>query len=80
MILSYLLGQKYYPIKYNLRSIFVFTFLALGLYFISITYSQLDSIIIKVILNNLLFSFFAFAFYKLEFENIKNIKYTEHEN
>jgi O-antigen/teichoic acid export membrane protein len=80
MVLSYILGQKHYPIKYNLRSIFVFAFLALGLYFISLTYAQLESIIIKVILNNLLFLFFVFTFYKLEFENLKNIKHIAHEN
>ena len=48
MILSYILGQKHYPIKYNLRSIFVFTFLALGLYFISLTYSNLNSLVIFI--------------------------------
>ncbi len=80
MILSYILGQKHYPIKYNLRSILVFTFLAIGLYFISLTYINLESIIIKVILNNLLFLFFAMAFYKLEFKNLKNIKQLPHEN
>jgi O-antigen/teichoic acid export membrane protein len=80
MILSYFLGQKYYPIKYNLRSVFVFTFLAIGLYFISLTYAHLESIAIKVILNNLLFLFFAMAFYKLEFKNLKNIKHLTHEN
>lgn len=80
MVLSYILGQKHYPIKYNLRSIFVFTFLALGLYFISLTYSNLNSLILKVILNNSLFAIFAFAFYKFEFENLKKIKNIEHEN
>lgn len=80
MVLSYFLGQKYYPVKYNLRSIFVFAFLALGLYFISLSYTHLENIIIKIILNNLLFLFFSFTFYKLEFENLKNIKHIDHEN
>jgi len=35
MILCYLLGQKYYPIPYNLKKFFGFIGLALGLYFIS---------------------------------------------
>ena len=54
MIVSYLLGQKYYKINYNLRSIFVFTLLALGLYFISCLYNEINNIGIKVILNNFL--------------------------
>ena len=32
MVISYYLGQKYYPINYNLRSISVFSLLALGLF------------------------------------------------
>lgn len=77
MVLSYLLGQKYYPIKYNLRSIFVFSALALGLYFISTTYSTIESTMIKLLLNNILFLLFAFAFYKLEFDNFKKLKHLE---
>jgi O-antigen/teichoic acid export membrane protein len=77
MVISYILGQKYYPIKYNLRSIFVFTFLALGFYFISTLYSDMESTIIKLILNNILLGLFAFIFYKLEFDNLKKLKNLE---
>ncbi len=80
MILSYMMGQKHYPIKYNLRSIFVYTFLALGLYFLSLTYSNLSNEIVKLVLNNALFAFFAFVFYKLEYENLKKIKHIDYEN
>lgn len=77
MVASYLLGQKYYPIKYNLRSIFVFTFLALGFYFISTIYSSMQNIYIKLILNNILLALFAIIFYKLEFDNLKKLKHLE---
>lgn len=77
MVTSYVLGQKYYPVKYNLRSIFVFTFLALGFYFISTLYSDMESTIIKLILNNILLGLFAFIFYKLEFDNLKKLKHLE---
>jgi hypothetical protein len=80
MILSYLLGQKYYKINYNLRSIFVFTLLALGLYFISCLYNDINNIGIKIILNNFLLILFATAFYILEFKNLKKIKYIDHES
>ncbi|MGZ4044414.1 MAG: hypothetical protein ACXVO9_14515, partial [Bacteroidia bacterium] len=73
MVLSYLLGQKYYPIKYNLRAMFVYTFLALGLYFLSFVYSEMN-MGLKVILNNLLVILFAWIVYKLEFANIKKIR------
>lgn len=77
MVISYLIGKKYYPIKYNLRSIFVFTFLALGFYFISTLYSEMENIYIKLILNNILLGLFAFIFYKLEFDNLKKLKHLE---
>ncbi len=73
MVLSYIFGQKYYPVKYNLRSIFVFTFLALGFYFISTLYSEMESTTVKLIFNNMLLGLFAFIFYKLEFN--QNMSY-----
>lgn len=74
MIVSYLLGQKYYPIKYNLKSIFVFASLGLLLYFISTLYQDLENVIIKLIINNALFAFYLLVFYKLEFQNLKKLK------
>ncbi len=74
MVISYFLGQKHYPVKYNLRSMLFFFFAALGFYFISLTYNSLSSMVIKLILNNLLVLLFAWLFYKLEFANLKNIK------
>lgn len=77
MAISYLAGQKYYPINYNLRSISVFTFLALGLYFISTAYSGMSNNGLKLILNNGLLLVFTFIFYKLEFDNLKKLKQLE---
>ncbi|MCW3075891.1 MAG: polysaccharide biosynthesis protein [Bacteroidetes bacterium] len=73
MILSYFLGQKYYPIKYNLRAMFVYTFLALGLYFLSFTYNELHNVV-RVILNNLLVILFAGIVYKLEISSLKKLR------
>ena len=39
MILSYFIGQKFYPVDYNLKMILVYFGIALGIYFIS-TYSN----------------------------------------
>lgn len=77
MVISYILGQKYYPIKYNLRSIFVFTFLALGFYALSTLYSDMESSVLKLIFNNMFLALFAWIFYKLEFDNLKNLKHLE---
>jgi hypothetical protein len=47
MVLGYFLGQKYYPIPYNLRKFFGYIGLALGLYFIS-RFIQTESWLINV--------------------------------
>ncbi len=73
MIVSYILGQKHYPIKYNIRAILVFVGLALGLYALSFTYQSIDNAILKLALNNLLVLLFAWLFYKLEFSNLKAV-------
>lgn len=77
MVISYVLGQKYYPIKYNLRSMMVFTVLALGFYVISTLYSDMENTLVKLIFNNMFLALFAWIFYKLEFENLKNLKHLE---
>lgn len=74
MIASYILGQKHFPIKYNLRAIFVYLILALGFYGISFSYQSIDNLILRLALNNLLVLLFAWLFYKLEFSNLKNVK------
>jgi len=74
MILSYVLGQKYFPIKYNIRAMTVYTVLALGFYAISLTYSGMENTILKVILNNLFVAFFVFILFKLEFNSLKKLK------
>jgi len=77
MTISYVAGQKHYPIKYNLRSISVFTGLALGFYFVSTTYSSMENTTLKLILNNALLILFVYVFYKLEFDNLKKLKQLE---
>ncbi|MFZ4399571.1 MAG: lipopolysaccharide biosynthesis protein [Bacteroidales bacterium] len=50
MLVSYLLGQKYYYINYDIRKISLFTGLAILLYFISI-WLNIDSLPLKLALN-----------------------------
>ncbi len=80
MIISYFLGQKYYPVKYNLRAISVFFFMALGFYFLSFAWRGIESVYLRLLLNNLLVLLFVFLFYKLEFVNLKKFKQTTGDN
>lgn len=75
MIISYQLGKKHYPINYNLRSMFVFTAIALVFYGISQLYVGIEHTGLKLVLNNGLLFLFAWIFYKLEFDNLKNLKH-----
>ncbi len=75
MILSYLLGQKHFPINYNIRAIGVFFTLAMGFYLLSLLWKD-TALPLRLFLNNLLVFVFVYLFYKLEFSNIKNFKTT----
>ncbi|MEO6303384.1 MAG: oligosaccharide flippase family protein [Bacteroidia bacterium] len=80
MVISYFIGQKYYPVKYNIRAIGVFFFMALGFYFLSLLWKNMEWRIVKLALNNLLVLLFVYLFYKLEFPNLKNFKTTVNAN
>lgn len=73
MVLSYLLGQKHFPIKYNIRALFFYGTIALGLYFVSMLFSKMESAALKVILNNLLVLIFVWIVYKFEIQNLKKL-------
>lgn len=73
MVLSYVLGQKYYPIKYNLRAILVYSLLTFGLYGISFLYRDHPNTWLVLLLNNLLILLFVWIVFKLEFNNLKRL-------
>lgn len=60
LILAYFWGQKYFPIKYNIRRFFLYIGMAVGLYLLSLTYSELN-IWIRFIFNIFLFGIFVFV-------------------
>jgi O-antigen/teichoic acid export membrane protein len=80
MIISYFVGQKFYPVKYNLRAIGFYSCLAFSLYLLSFSYARLDNVMLKLILNNLLVLIFVWFIYKFEFLNLRKIKARTHED
>jgi len=74
MILSYFLGQKYFPIKYNLRAISVYTLFTFVLYAVSFLFEDIENAAVKLILKNSLLLFFVWMIYKLEISNLKKVK------
>jgi O-antigen/teichoic acid export membrane protein len=63
--LCYLLGQKYYPINYNLKHIFIYIFSTLLLYLL-MTILPIESTTIKLLVNTILIIIFVFIAYKLD--------------
>ena len=73
MVLSYLWGQKNFPIKYNVKAMTVYTAITIFLYLLSLTYSGMENTVAKIILNNLLIGIFVWMIYKLEINNLKKL-------
>lgn len=71
MIASYILSQKYYPIRYNLRKIGLYFFSALSIFGIS-TWLQLDSGVMKFFIHNVLLLAFLALIWFFEKNTIKN--------
>lgn len=70
MVISYFLGQKYYPVPYNLKRIGAFFLAAAIVYILSLfTYSQPVSI--KFTVNTFLLFGYIFTVYKLEKSQLK---------
>lgn len=59
MLLSYKVGQKYFPINYDVKSISFYCIIALFLYLIS-TYIHIESLILRLVFRSILFFLFLF--------------------
>jgi O-antigen/teichoic acid export membrane protein len=70
MIASYVLGQKYYPIKYNLRKFALYLGLALVLFFVANMLS-IDNTTLKFFINNGLIVIYIGVVYALEKDNFR---------
>ena len=72
MFISYLLGQKYYPINYNLKKIGLFFGLALLLYFISV-FADIQNVFLKYFINSLFIFIYLAIFIFTEKKNIAKL-------
>jgi O-antigen/teichoic acid export membrane protein len=72
MVISYFLGQKYYPVPYNLKRIGTYFFVAAIIYILSI-FSSSQPAFIKFPVNTLFLFAFIFTVYKLEKSQLKRL-------
>lgn len=72
MVVSYFLGNKHYPVNYDLKRIFAYLGLSLTLYFIGVLIKT-DSSAINLVLNNLLLLGFVLFVWKMEKTNFRKL-------
>jgi O-antigen/teichoic acid export membrane protein len=72
MVASYFLGNKHYPVNYDLKRILGYLGLSLTLYFISLLIKT-ESTGINLFLNNLFLLGFMFVIWKLEKNNFRKL-------
>ncbi|MBI3238628.1 MAG: polysaccharide biosynthesis protein [Flavobacteriia bacterium] len=58
MVASYLLGQKYFPIRYNLRKFYLYMGFTVALFFLAKSFHLEDGSVFKFIVNNILIAVF----------------------
>jgi len=75
MVTSYLLGQKHYPIPYNIKKGSFFLLFAVAFYFLSVGFKFFfpDSILLILGFNSFLFAFYLWFIYNLEGMNLKEM-------
>lgn len=72
MGLSYFLGNKHYPVNYDLKRIFTYLGLSLTLYFIALLI-QTESVAINLIINNVLLLGYVMFAWTMEKQNFKKL-------
>jgi len=72
MIVSYFLGNKHYPVNYDLKRILGYLGLSLALYFVS-RLIKTDSTVVNLFVNNILLLGFVLTAWMLEKNNLKQL-------
>ena len=72
MVISYIYGQKYYPIPYNLKRIGAYFIAAVFIYILSLFFSQ-QVIYVKLLINTALLGSFIFYVFHLEKAELKSL-------
>ena len=70
MVASYLLGQRYYPIKYNLRKFALYLGLSLLIFWLT-RLVDIGNAYLKFFVHNGLICFFLLVVWSLDFRNLK---------
>ncbi len=72
MVLSYLVGQKYYPVKYNIPKFFFYLGLATGLYFVNVLVT-IDYRILSIAFHTMLILIYLGVVYFVEKPDLRSV-------
>ena len=73
MVLSSFIGQKYFPVKYNIVRILSYILIAVALYFISLTFN-IQTVVYKLFVNSIIFFLFVMLIFFWERKPKVNLK------
>jgi len=77
MVVSYIIGQKYYPTRYNIRNFVFFFGFALAFYFASLIWKgRFSNVAVELAINNVLVLIYCWLFIKFELPNLKKANAT----
>ena len=66
MVLSYVLGQKYYPIPYNVKKFFLYLGVAIALYFVTVFLNLEESSVSQFLVHNSIVVVYLAMIWKIE--------------
>ncbi|MBR5784936.1 MAG: polysaccharide biosynthesis C-terminal domain-containing protein, partial [Bacteroidales bacterium] len=69
MLISFILGQKYYPIQYNFKRLGTYLLLAVGFYLVG-TYFSPENVVLKYVLNSLFIVVFLAIAYVIDLRKV----------
>ena len=72
MVASYFLGNKHYPVNYDLKRILGYLSLSVTLFFVSV-FIKTESTVLNLILNNLMVVGFIVIVWRMEKNNFKRL-------
>jgi hypothetical protein len=72
LTISYFLGQKYYPVPYNLKRIGLYFTVAVALYFISLVFTDMHQLV-KYGIGTVLIGLFAAIVFVFEKNDLKGL-------
>jgi O-antigen/teichoic acid export membrane protein len=71
MLLSYFIGQKYYPVRYDLKTLFLYAGLAMALYCIAV-FTPVEHLGLRLAFRTVLICIYLFVLFRRDLKSVRN--------